>query len=340
MRYTKRKCVWLLTLLLVGAYVYSDARPSFALNRPTSPGIGYYIQSWWANPFRWGDGRMVTLSFRKGYWAGAGSPYPTIFLHFGRQALSNNQWSIQTVEPENAIHNDTWVQYVAQQFIDGYNDNPAHANAVANIAIGTSNSDYSWYCHNNDPNNLSPLWYTSGNVWGNLLYLLTAGPRVVIQSGNDIESWIGQFADWKSCGIGALSWYDGFEGTGYRFNYDFGNNTHGEDTVYPVEWTQDQTYQTAWGRHSAHPYPQIYNTGSGWSAAWVLTRQYGYMFFSGVLSDDPQGPQLNGTYPDPGPTSLSWSASWDNLNNALVQAGYPDDLQSVVVNMSRRKSPR
>lgn len=165
----------------------------------------------------------------------------------------------------------------------------------------------------------------AGNEWGKLVMGITPRAPAIVKSGNDIEAFYNpkDFGPWVACGIGILSWFDGYQGQTSIGNYDFGNNPHSE---YPLQWTVDQTHQVAWSRPPAYNIPEIYCSGSGWAQSWVEIRQYNYISFFGVTS-------LNGT-PGPGGCdipSLSWQTSWNNLNNALTNAGYPDSVLSTAV---------
>lgn len=318
----KRKVAWLLALLSVSTWFYPDVQPSYADSPPSSPGTGFYVQTWWADPTPWGTpSGYVMKAYRKGWHVNPGSPNPTIYLEFGRQLLTGSGWGVVPIG--QPYQTNEWARMIAQAFIDGYNDNPQHP--VAQIAVSTNNSNYNWYCNNYDPANLSSYWYSSGYAWGGLITSIASRPKVIVRSGNDIESWIGNFNDWRSCGLGAVSWYEGYEARTYTPNFNFGNNPYSEDNV---QWTENQVWQVSWGKATAYVFPQIYCTGSGWSASWVnLRRNQGYMQFNGVTSDNAVSRACDGAY------SLTWLDSWHNLNNALTNAGFPNHLRSTSIHM-------
>ncbi len=206
-----------------------------------------------------------------------------------------------------------WAQNIAQAYIDGYNDNSAHPFAA--IAMGTNSSNYPWAC-------IDGQWNTSGAFWGYTINHLISRSRVNIKSANDIESFYdpSQFGTWRTCGGALLSWFDGYTPQTSVPNYDFGDNPHSD---VPGDWSIDQTWQVAWGRPGAFNMPEIYCNGSGWALSWVTIRAYKYMLFEGVTS-------LNGGPADCNP-SLTWQASWNSLDQALSNAGYPGYVQSYAI---------
>lgn len=129
---------------------------------------------------------------------------------------------------------------------------------------------------------------------------------------------------WTACGEGTLRWFDGYQSQTTRYaNLDFGNNPNSE---YSPQWTIDQVWQVAWGRPVAYVLPEIYCIGSGWAPSWVTIRQYKYMLFRGVTS-------TNGL-PAPCGTGLTWLASWNSLNDALMNAGYPGYVDSTAISFN------
>lgn len=307
----KRRSILLLMLLMTGNWLYSGVPSSFADNPPARQGTGFYVQNDWLDQVPWGSG-TIWKAYRKGYHANAGAPSRRIFLHFGRQLYQSGSWGVVPIG--GSYKSNDWARSVANAFMRGYNDNASHE--TAEIVISTSTSNYNWTCENNDPQNVSTNWYISGLRWGELVNSVTSYPRVIIRSGNDIESWTDEpeFGDWEACGAGVLRWYDGFEDAPYRPNYNFGNNPYAEDTA---QWTQRQAWLVSWGRNRAYVYPQIYCRGSSWAPSWVDMISNFYMRFDGVTSENGQTRNFCGGSP-----SLSWQDSWNELNTALANAGY------------------
>lgn len=265
----------------------------------------------WLNQVPWGNG-TIWKAYRKGFHALAGAPFRRILLHFGRQLNQSGNWGVVPIDG-NIYKSNDWARTVANVFMQGYNDNPAHQ--VAEIAISTSTSNYPWTCENSAPNNVSTNWYLSGYSWGGLLNSLNSYPRVIIRGGNDVESWTDEpiFGNWEACGAGVLRWYDGYEAATTKRIFDFGNNPYAEDNV---QWTERQAWLVAFGRTPARVYPQIYCNGSSWAPSWVTMRTHFGMRFDGVTSENGQSQICGSNY------SLSWQASWNALNSALVNAGY------------------
>jgi hypothetical protein len=312
----KRPVSWLLVIASLGILLPLQAVPANAYTLPDRQGTGFYVQQYWQDPTPWGSG-TVMKAYRKGWHADGGSPNGSIILHFGRQYQSGAQWGVIPIN-ESYKPND-WVRTIAQAFIDGYNDNPAHP--TARIAVGTSNSDYNWYCRDEDPSNLSSLWRVSGNLWGQLVLGLSGRSKVTVSGGNDIESWYGEFDDgWVSCGIGTKSWIDGYEQGSYtRYMVNFGSNAHAE---YSPQWTLDEQWQVSWGKASAYMYPQIYCYGV--APSWISIRQYSYMTFFGVISDNAQSSLC-------GSQTLTWQQSWNDLEYQLNLNGYYNALNRIAI---------
>lgn len=317
--------VWVLTLVLVGTQVGGaksvDARSSAAplqYPAPTGYGVFTYVPEYWQT-FQTFNGQYRTLAYQKGYQAPYSAPSPNIILDFGRQALApSGNWAIYTI-PEQAKHSMTWVRNIAQDFIDGYNDNPSHPPAF--IAIGTNNGNYDWLCNNYDATQVSSLWRIAGDQWGQMVKSVIPRSKVTAKSANDIEAWNGTFPNnWAACGYGTLGWFDGYESQTSIANYNFGDNAADAS----AQWTRNQIYQVIWGRPTAYALPQVYCSGSHWHQSWVPVRQSYYFSFLGVTSTHGQpGP--------PGCDNLSWQSSWNLLNNTLTNPGFPDTVQSNVV---------
>lgn len=307
----KRRVAWLIVLLTFSTWFYLDVQPSFADSPPISQGTGFYVQNDWLNQVPWGSG-TIEKAYRKGYHANAGAPNRRILLEFGRQYYSEGAWGVVPVG--GAYRSNDWARIVANTFMKGFNDNPAHE--PTEIVIATNTSNYPWTCENSDPNNVSTNWYISGLRWGELVGSVTSYPKVLVKSGNDIESWTSEsiFGDWEACGAGVLRWFDGFRDATGMQNYNFGNNPYAEDTS---QWTQYQAYLVSWGLPPAYVYPQIWCRGSSWAPSWVdMRRNYG-MRFDGVTSENGQTQTFCGGSP-----TLSWQESWNELNNRLADAGF------------------
>jgi hypothetical protein len=176
----------------------------------------------------------------------------------------------------------TWVQNIAQAFINGYND--GHSNFTY-ISVSTNNSEDLWTC---TTSGVDSRWYTAGVQWGQLFGSkgLTSTSLVYVESGNDIESWKNEYGDgWEACGQGAESWYDGFESAASgAFNYDFGTDGYAEDSLSGL-WTQQQVYDVVFGRPSAYGLPEIYCDGN--KIGWVSLRAaFPWLVYLGVTSDN------------------------------------------------------
>jgi hypothetical protein len=170
---------------------------------PASASYSYYVTQYWSNPSTKMQG---TLAYEKGYNAIIGDK-PMIILAFGRQFYNVSYtpaiWEVvlTPVGGNPGVHEGmTWVAQMAQDFMQGYNDNPKHPqNITARIAIGTNNSDYPWLC-DNSTNTVSGLWTAAGEQWGQMLTNLQALvsdnlAKVDVLSGDDIETWHREFPD-------------------------------------------------------------------------------------------------------------------------------------------------
>jgi hypothetical protein len=311
---------------------------------PASPSYSYYVTQYWSNPSTKMQG---SLAYEKGYNAIIGDK-PMIILAFGRQYCGEScepaVWEV-VLTPEDSsspgVHEGmSWVAQVAQDFMQGYNDNPKHT--FAKIGIGTNNSDYPWLC-DNTTNSVSGLWTAAGEQWGQMISSLQALAsdnltKVDVLSGDDIETWHREFPDptnsaldeWDGCGLGAEAWYDGFESQTTAANVDFGSNGYGELSS---QWTQQQVYDVASGNRSALTYPLIFCNGN--SQQWVQTAiAFPAIRFAGVTSGG------GGRGPDGcNKTGFTYraAAAWDNLNNALhsAQLSNPDILDSSVTYINK-----
>ncbi len=221
-RFTMRKSLFLLTIFVIGIIMLPKSHGVLAA--PTSPGTAYYVDQHWGDSLTW-NGPTGFYAYQFGYGVQPGSPVPIIFLDFGRQLYEDNIWKNSLVY--GGAHVSTycascWVHLVAQDFIQGYNDNPDHA--VASIAVGTNNGNYPWACND------TLDWNNSGQAWGLLITGLVAPSKVVLRSGNDIESWNGTsgFGTWVACGSGAETWYDGYDSNTGTPNFNFGSNGNTE----------------------------------------------------------------------------------------------------------------
>lgn len=335
MEYKKRKFVLLLLILLFAAEIslHSDVRTSFAASRPSSAGTGWYVQNRYHNQVPWGGGTAMA-AYRKAFSTNPGGPNPTIVLDFGRQDIRNGVWG--NVPVAGTWQTSTWVREVAQNFINGYTDNPSHPHA--RIVIGTNNSNYPWPCEEVYPYRVDYIWYQSGYAWASFIQTLASTSKVDIVSGNDFESWIDhpEFYPWRSCGQGSVNWLTGYEQRWRdtqqqkRPNYNYGNKAYSQDRN---EWSQFEQYEVSWGMDSAYGLPEIYcqaspNDPESWANGWVTLRRLYPLNIEGVLSDD-AGSRACGS------VSLAWWASWDTLSNALSTAGYPYTLYSLSVAMQQ-----
>jgi len=227
-----------------------------------------------------GDPNDVSLAFRLGYNADAGSPVSDIILGFGRQVdpddverecLPSDVWGVQLVRQSEAdltgcrgIRDEEWVKEVAIDYIEGYFANPDHP--TTSIGIGTSNANYPWGCDD-------PSWREGGRAWRALIedIAVAAQPyesRIFVRSAIDIESWNDEFDDgWVPCGDAAIVWFDAFEGrSGLRFNMNFGSDAFNER---PDQWTRRQVYDVFSGRTTALAYPQIYCDNTDTADEWA-----------------------------------------------------------------------
>lgn len=293
--------------------------------QPSGVGLFVYVPEYWQNPNTF-NGVTKTLAYQRGYQAPYTASSPNIILDFGRQLLApSGNWAV-VLTPNGPKHSMLWARNIAQDFIDGYDANPYHQSGY--VAIGTNNGDFDWYCLNTDPANLSSLWRIAGDQWGQLVKGLTPRPHVTVKSANDIEVFdeIDPARLWKACGIGALAWFDGYEGQTSIANYDFGDNAWDRPGN---QWTEDNIQKVVWGRSTAYSLPQVYCSGSHWATSWEPVRRDYYISFLGVTSTDGgQGP--------PGCDNLPWQTSWNNLNDALTypnsSIGYPGYSDTVLSN--------
>jgi hypothetical protein len=312
------------------------------ITAPASPSYSYYVTQYWSNPSTKMQG---SLAYEKGYNAIIGDK-PMIILAFGRQFYNVSHtpatWEVvlTPIGGNPGVHEGmSWVAQVAQDFMQGYNDNPKHT--TAKIAIGTSTSNYPWLCDNSS-NTVSGLWTAAGEHWGQMIASLQALvsdnlTNVDVLSGDDIETWHREFPDptnpsvdeWDGCGLGVEAWYDGFESQTSAANVDFGSNGYGELSS---QWTQQQVYDVASGKNSAIAYPLIFCNGN--SQQWAQTASlFPAIRFAGITSGNGDGgpPGCNNT-------NLTYKAvvAWNNLNNALhsIQLSNPDILDSSVTYIS------
>lgn len=328
---TRRIAASLFVILLIAVLMppeveaHDDAPLQYpAPNAPT--GTFLYVPLYWGDTFVNFNGKYKTTAYQKGFQYQAGYSNPTIILDFGRQLLADSgRWAIVTTDSPTGIHRSmTWAQNLAQDFIDGYDDNPGHPPAF--VAIGTNNSNYNWVCGSNYG---SYLWANAGSEWGAMVQRITAASRATVKSGNDIEAF--DFGDWTPCGYGALMWFDAYEQQTSISNYDFGVNAWGQNNVL---WTEDQIYEVVFGRLSAYAYPQVYCSGYLWATSWIpVKRDHTDIFFLGALSEDGYTGPKNCDVP-----SLYWDKSWNNLNDALTNPdpnynyrGWPDSVLSQAI---------
>lgn len=241
---------------------------------------------------------------------------PVIVLAFGRQLHPDdiNQdtqqpvgyWGVKLVQDDRVA--ESWVTDVAQAYIDGYNDNPAHTPAT--IVVGTSNATYDWLCENDTE--VDARWGQAGSRWGYLVGNLTERTKVKVFAGNDVESWEGEddFGSWEACGWGTEEWFVGYSYYTSRKILNFGSYAYGE---MPTQWTEDQQYATVWGRPEALIAPQIYTTGQAqqWAPFAVDRKFYFFGLTSSNGSSIPNGTAL--TYDD------AWYALYDELESEQYQ---------------------
>jgi hypothetical protein len=313
------------------------------ISAPASPSYSYYVTQYWGNPST--QKLSHTFAYEEGYNAIIGDN-PMIILAFGRQFYNVSHtpatWEVvlRPVGGNLGAHEGmSWVAQMAQDFMQGYNDNPKHT--TAKIAIGTNNSDYPWLC-DNTTNTVSGLWTAAGEQWGQMITSLQDLAsdnltNVDVLSGDDIETWHREFPDpnnpaideWDGCGLGAEAWYDGFQSQTTAANVDFGSNGYGELSS---QWTQQQVYDVASGKNSALTYPLIFCNGN--SQQWAQTAKlFPAIRFAGVTSGGgDRGPDGCNN------TGFTYRAvvAWNNLNNALhsIQLNNPDILDSSVTYIS------
>ena len=321
---SKQISVLALLLLIATSSIYPRIASAYAL--PTVPGASHYITSSWGEVIGF-NGAIKIKAYQYGYNAFVGDPYTYIILDFGRQQFmpgsgTESGWGVNLVGDEssgNGYKTNAWVQEVAQAFIDGYNDGHTSESEFASVIIGTSNGNYPWTCDNNNVGNLDPSWYRSGIQWGSLVNSISWQSRAYAHAGIDIESWYDPnlFGNWVACGAGALRWFDGFQTQSGNYIYNFGSNAYVE---YPQQWTQEQLYQVSYEIWPAHSMPQIYC--NNYALQWVSARQYKYMIFSGVTSDNAIALECNNKTV----RSYTWDNSWSRLNDELNNAGFTDTL--------------
>lgn len=327
--------VLLAALLLTGIEVSLLASdiglsPALAYNPPSAPAQAYYVDDTWSNPESF-NGMNTTYAYQLGYTADVGQPtgYSYIVVDFGRQYFAGSDgWGVCVFSLDGLctghFHTDTWVQSVAQDFMNGYND--GHTTASF-IVVGTNNSDYPWLCDNSG--SISPLWQSAGLAWGTVVAALGASPppEVAVRSGSDIESWQGEtgFGTWSACGLGGEAWYTGYESETTAIpNGDYGTEAWAESSPPPTPtiWTQQQVYDMVYGRTTARGVPDIYCTYN--ASQWVGLRDdvSSYVLFWGVTSDN-AGSTFCGT------KTLTWYQSWTTFNSYLTNntpTPYPNDL--------------
>jgi hypothetical protein len=297
-----------------------------AYDAPTSPSQAYYVYTNWSDLVSF-NGAPHTYAYVLGYTAAEGAPteWSTITLDFGRQRYSSTDgWEVCTSKAACSTatdRTDSWVEAVAEQFEDGYND--GHS-AVADIVIGTSNDDY-LLC-NNVTGQVDPNWQAAGTAWASVVQAVQSAPQptlAITLSGNDLESWTDAYGaaqgtpTWQACGAGASSWYAGLQTATPIGNFDFGNEAA---YVQPTAWTQQQLYEVAQGNSGALALPEIYCDPNG--TQWLTPRASNYMQFSGVTSENGTGACTYGANGTPTP-DLSWSQSDNVLNDDLTQVPTP-----------------
>jgi hypothetical protein len=313
---------------------------------PDSPATTRYVRWDWGRFVEFIDPntqetRFVSLAYREGFLdATTGTPLSNIILAFGRQLEDGRVteygerlegWHVQLppdlragVEIPDRVKNHRWVQRIAEEYMRGYNDNPAHGSTV--IAIGTNNANVAWNCKN--AGLVSALWRQAGQQWRELVNRIQVpGLRIRIASANDIETWAldGYTYDdetrWVACGKGTLNWFNGYESV----NSDeilpvlnFGSDVLRE---FQQEWTDDQAFAVLSGIQSVRAHPQIY------CPQWIdplvsFARDYERgVFFYGVTSEN------NGNNTCAGVGSLTWQESWTLFRDALDET---DELQNTL----------
>ncbi len=323
---TRGRLAWLLSLVLVGVPMSMGIdihRASADPLNSTPNGTGYFIYV----PDVYGVGQTA---YDKGnhFPVFTGGGRRIIILDFGRewQNPTTGNWGISLIHTDPGIqHSMNWVISVAQAFIDGYNHNQAHG--FARIGISTNTSNFHWDCNDAD---LS--WLAAGLQWGIMMNGLTNRPRAGVYSANDIETWDHENwpppnQEWSACGAGVRDWFYGYMSQSTITNYNFGDNPNNK---IPERWSIPDVWLVSWGFPPALVLPQIYCTGDGWAASWPSIRQYNPMIFSGISSDNQQGPNTCGA----GVTSLTWQAAWGGpygLNTALTNHGYPNIVESSAI---------
>jgi hypothetical protein len=104
---------------------------------------------------------------------------------------------------------------------------------------------------------------------------------------------------------------------------NFGSDANAE---YSPTWSIDQVWQVSWGLTEAIAFPEIFCAGQ--PAQWVHVYQHEPLIFDAVTSENAatfqycNGHSANQTY--------TWQESWNNLNNALVNAGVSNHVKPIV----------
>jgi hypothetical protein len=318
---------------------------------PTNAATARYVRYNWDDDIdidldNDGTNERVSRAYARGYFAAQGSPQNTVILDFGRQVdpdradevVGVEAWGVQLpldnrdfVDPVfDRIKDRAWVIQVAESFIGGYLDNPAHSGDVR-IAIATHNANYDWTCTGE---NTSELWEQAGIEWRDMLDQIQVfrNQRVTVElaSGNDIEAWRETFDNnWIACGAGTVEWLEGF-----TFGHpdkvvlatiNFGSNAYDEASQ---EWSLDQIYAVTNGLGDVEIHPQIYcpDQIDGWiklADELTLEEEPKILRFSGVTSENAGSNTCGGR-------SYEWRAAWSAFDEAIRNSALDSTLQRSV----------
>ena len=299
----------ILILCISSITFFSFGSTCTAASAPSQASYSYYV------PHNWLDmsgGHTIAYNTGKAAVVGTGT-VKYYFLGFGRQrqdTTSSDGWGVKLPNGDNTNETDDWVKSVVQEFRNGY-DASTNPSAIV-IVVGTNNDEIDW-----PQGQGSTLFSTAGTKWATCVNSISGGSFSSIRGGNDFEGWVTKdkngILTFTTYGNDAVTWMNSYNLSSSGLFYNYGNECYAESGS--PYWTQYQVYQVSYGFSCCEVLPELYNQTAD-PPKWVTLTTYlktngGYtIIYKGIVGN------------------VNWSIEWNNLNNGLTTAQFPNILES------------
>lgn len=322
--FLRRYITTTLLIVVIGVLAFGPVSASQTTPPP-------YTHSWYVvNP---SDTAMDSLGYHDGLWDTQYGVDGMVVLDFGQptQESGTTEYGGYGVYYFDAAHgypymSDAQVVAAAKAYAGGWY-RATGSTPRLKLVIGANNyhmCPYGGTCTRTE----------AGRQWGNVVkavqdWLVSTGRswQITAWVGSDMEQPSGG-ESWD-CATETRQFVDGFNGnnpSSARFiNY-------GTAWVPNQCWTVADVHYVSWGATYNWPLPEIYTQYA--RDSWVEVRRYAYLDFLGVMAEcDGADPLPSGDCLAGGSYQYSPTKAWNELWNALANAGFPETSLDYATNI-------